>query len=585
VGAVYLLRTQQVRFKRGGNLTQTMRRRVQVLDTAAVETFSTLEHKFDPLSERVFINELRVTEADGTLVAEGKVEDQYVTDPSLNGPATLGRVLCAPVPGLKPGRILEFTITIEDSYKNPLMRLVQLWLYGRYPCAAEAVVVEGDLETIQAEPNATLAKLTKPELTAKHWIWLLPQPAYIHSEAYLPRLDTFMPMLALGNKGGEWRSVGEEYLKMIVDPLKPEPAIDELAQKLTAGLTTEEEKIHALSKHVREELKYKAIEFGRRGRVPNAPSRVAANHYGDCKDMSLFLHSLLRAVKIPSHLTLIHSYQDLSPSLPDLDQFNHAILYVPSLKAQFIDCTEGRNGTPNLPPQLFQRQAFVIDPANPRLISMPERKDWSANQIRSQRTVQLESDGSAEIEETLTYEGYQALWMRNYFRSQEPEKRLDNMQAYHQRACHWQLDKLEVVGLLQPREPLVVKMRYALPPPIQQGSAQQFMLPAVFEHEILDTTYMKNRYHPFEWQHPYAITSEVRVIAPRPIDPSSLASMQRGAEGEFIRYQFSATPRECVIQFQAQNSTFNQPAGRYAEMYQQCRVAAGAWNVPLRMVE
>ena len=98
----------------------------------------------------------------------------------------------------------------------------------------------------------------------------------------------------------------------------PEKSVKVLADSLTAGLTTEKEKIKAIYYWVQENIKYIAFEYGLGGFVPRHPELVRSRRYGDCKDKSSLLYSLFRAADIPAHFTWIgtrdipYSYSELA---------------------------------------------------------------------------------------------------------------------------------------------------------------------------------------------------------------------------------------------------------------------------------
>ncbi|MBX7209455.1 MAG: tetratricopeptide repeat protein [Verrucomicrobiaceae bacterium] len=591
--ALNIFITTQIDFHAGKPTTTTESCKVKILDNAGVDAFSTIDIKFDPLSERVFMNQLEVLDEAGRVVARGRLEDQYVADPSMDGPATLGRVLRVPVPGLKPGRTLHYVHTKRTVEADKVPRFEDIWFGSTHPIGAQAVVLQGDLDKVRVTMNDAMKTGVQliDDDASKTRTWLLAPAMQVHSEPFLPRIATFTPVLRLGAPDAEWTKVGADYLQLIAEQLKPEPEIEALARKITAGAKTDEQKIDLLSRHVRDEITYKAIEFGRRARIPNRASRVTANHYGDCKDMALLLHQLLRATGIASHLALINTRADMDAALPDLDQFNHMILHVPSLRAKFIDCTEGKSAGVNLPPSLFGLHAFVVDPANPRIEAMPARQDWPANRLDVAREVTFDSEGGADVSETVTFTDYLAQNMRMFLNSMPPQKRIDSMQAWQQRVSHWQIEKMEVEHLSDPASPLTLKLRYSIPPPALPG-ARTLEVPGTLECEYLEINHLRHRHHPYEVLHPVEVTSRVNVAAPAAIDAASLRSITRKDDtSPHCRWSMTATPasagnaHECQIRFHAVLPAKAGPAAEYLPMRKAAAAAASAWHVPLRLGE
>lgn len=110
----------------------------------------------------------------------------------------------------------------------------------------------------------------------------------------------------------------------------PEKAVKVLADSLTLGLTSEKDKIKAIYYWVQENIKYIAFEYGLGGFIPRDADLVRSRRYGDCKDKSSLLYSLLKAAGIPSYFTWIgtreipYSYSELATPAAN----NHMILAV-----------------------------------------------------------------------------------------------------------------------------------------------------------------------------------------------------------------------------------------------------------------
>jgi transglutaminase-like putative cysteine protease len=72
-------------------------------------------------------------------------------------------------------------------------------------------------------------------------------------------------------------------------------AIKKLADSLTAGKNSTEEKVNAVFQWVQMQIRYVAIEDGENGVVPCHPELVLQRMYGDCKGKTSLLVSLLRS--------------------------------------------------------------------------------------------------------------------------------------------------------------------------------------------------------------------------------------------------------------------------------------------------
>lgn len=116
------------------------------------------------------------------------------------------------------------------------------------------------------------------------------------------------------------------------------PQVQNLADKLTAGTTTPKEKAQKLYNWVSTNIRYVGIDIGASGFEPHTADEILANKYGDCKDHTVLLESLLLAVGIQSTPALINISEAYElPKLASTD-FDHVITYVPSLDV-YLDST------------------------------------------------------------------------------------------------------------------------------------------------------------------------------------------------------------------------------------------------------
>jgi hypothetical protein len=116
------------------------------------------------------------------------------------------------------------------------------------------------------------------------------------------------------------------------------PQVQVLADKLTAEATTPRDKAQKLYNWVSANIRYVGIDVGSSGFEPHTADEILANQYGDCKDHTVLLESLLLAVGITSSPALINiSDTYILPKLAGT-HFDHVITYVPSLDV-FLDST------------------------------------------------------------------------------------------------------------------------------------------------------------------------------------------------------------------------------------------------------
>lgn len=136
-----------------------------------------------------------------------------------------------------------------------------------------------------------------------------------------------------------YADVGQAYQVRAKEKATVTPAIQKLANQLTANAKTNLDKVKVLHHWVAQNIRYLGIYVGAGGFIPHDAQSILDNRYGDCKDHVVILEALLAAVGIDSSPALINSGTAfLLPALPTPGIFDHVITYVPSLNV-FIDST------------------------------------------------------------------------------------------------------------------------------------------------------------------------------------------------------------------------------------------------------
>jgi transglutaminase-like putative cysteine protease len=127
----------------------------------------------------------------------------------------------------------------------------------------------------------------------------------------------------------KWSDVNQLALDLFTNttPLSPELTrkINEW-KRLPAG----EERVLAALRFVQDEVRYLGIESGVSGYKPAAPSTVFDRRFGDCKDKSFLLVTILRALGIEAWPTLVNTRlrQTVLDLHPSATVFDHAVAQV-----------------------------------------------------------------------------------------------------------------------------------------------------------------------------------------------------------------------------------------------------------------
>ena len=181
-------------------------------------------------------------------------------------------------------------------------------------------------------------------------------------------------------------------------------------QQLTAGIQDEREKVRVLYQYLQKNTRYISIQLGIGGWQPFEASFVAQKGYGDCKALSNYMYSLLKAAGIKANYALIYAGEgEENRMIEDFPsrQFNHAILCVPLQKdTVWLECT-----SQDAPPGYMgkftgNRKALLIGEEGGTLVSTPR---YTIKENLQMRTIQakLDDQGTLHAKVNARYGGVQ----------------------------------------------------------------------------------------------------------------------------------------------------------------------------------
>ena len=551
-GAVEQYHVTGISYEALDHKKMTTYRRIQVLSTNGVNNFSTLTVSFDPLIERIYVNDLSVYNDSGQLVSKGSNDDYYVLDDSDSAMATQERLLYIPIPNLKPSHTVEIAYTKEDLSAPDEFGFYDRFLTSIAPLKMSVVFFAGDHSKVKFAASKARTKIANPSLI----IGYAKTPLVYQIEPLQRPAEYFLPMVLIADRGKNWQTLAEEYLERIAPKLALEDEIRKTAREVTAGVDNRQQKIALLAGYVQKECTYKALEFGVRSSIPHTASTTKKNGYGDCKDHSVLLIQLLRAVGIEANLALIKSGGPLAKAFPSLEQFDHMIVHIPGGNKDgsdlFVDCTS-KDTIPFLPitSGLNRKKALVLDKENPRIIETPDYRGSKA-EFLVQRTIRIPQDQNEPtenlvIKERLTLNPFCSSSFRSYLRAFEPKQRRRAFNDLMSQQTKLRIEKFDVENLEAPMEDLILDYVYKVPGALHRFSKSpgedRFVgtLPTVIEDYLLVYELEEPRKTPFALTLPVRVKTITRLQVQPPSRVDKLDLMGRSkSNNKFFDWNISS---------------------------------------------
>jgi lipoprotein NlpI len=180
---------------------------------------------------------------------------------------------------------------------------------------------------------------------------------------------------------------------------------------------TDEERVVGALEFVQSDIRYFSVSLGESSHRPTQPDVVLERRYGDCKDKSLLLMTLLHALNIHSKPVLLQvgRRKGLDKALPSPALFNHAIVQVMvGGDVFYLDPTRlGQHGRLRRMGQAHEgAQVLVVAPEVRQLSTIPRSnaRDWvddeiwetaSLSKFEAQGRIQVRQVWSGSAAETL----------------------------------------------------------------------------------------------------------------------------------------------------------------------------------------
>lgn len=283
-------------------------------------------------------------------------------------------------------------------------------------------VLEVDLPAGRAHSEAWHNfKPVKPvEVAPNHWRWEIKDmpaldlrdvkshPAW---SALAARMSVQWGDTAVEGKDNQWRAIGQWTTTLEANRPDPSPEIIAQTQSLIAGAPDFYTKLCRITDYIQKNIRYFIVERGIGGLQANHAADIFRNRYGDCKDKTTLLISMLQVAGIHAFYLPVDSHRGVvDPEDPSI-YGNHMITAVelpadvqdPRLKAiakakdgkryLIFDPTDERTPVGNLPSELQGSYGILAAGASSQVIALPVL-DPGANGTVRKGVFALSADGT-----------------------------------------------------------------------------------------------------------------------------------------------------------------------------------------------
>jgi hypothetical protein len=329
----------------------------------------------------------------------------------------------------------NFDPIVEDILEVVLPRGRTLKYKSFQTDLAPQIITEGDktryiFKNLNQEailPESRMPSLVDRETFPQVWIWTLE----------------------------DWSGISRWYAKLIRQQMKADRELQDFTLQLIAGMNSREEKINAIFKFVSQNTRYVAVLLGAHTHKPHAASEVFQKRYGDCKDKTVLLITMLEIAGIEAQPALVPVHREyFDETMPSLAAFNHMIAVVPEKDKFFwLDATN-EVAAYNSPPSVRPVSVFIIRPDGTYKFVKTPAPDEKSDRLHSELTYRIDEQGNAYGDFRYEYHGLAAQTIRYLYKYMSPRQR---QKSFEDRGI--EVENLETDHLDNTNKPFFVHVR------------------------------------------------------------------------------------------------------------------------------
>lgn len=234
----------------------------------------------------------------------------------------------------------------------------------------------------------------------------------------------------------DWKSVVDWALPLYKQRQSLSPALENRISKIARNSTSDTEKVEQVLRILQDEVRYMGIELGTNSHKPTSPNKVYQRRYGDCKDKTLLMVTMLNKLGIKSEPALVNTRlkSGIKKYHPTPGAFNHVLVRTTvNTKNYWLDPTQlYQTSSLNNISQPDYGYALVLKKKNTGLIAMT-RKNSNASHKKIIETYDLRKGVNQEVSYKVKtiYEGAFAERIRGRFETSSREEIQKNYLNYY----------------------------------------------------------------------------------------------------------------------------------------------------------
>ena len=420
-GTLYLLLDNQSYVPNNHKQQRYTRLVMQAQNQSGVDYISQLNLDFDPSYESLTLNSLTIIRNDKRInklssarmtVIQGESE---LADRIYNGSLSLNII----IDDMRSGDILDYSYTVTGSnpiYANkfstrrtlnwsvPVVQQNMRVLWGKQTALnINTVNGKADVQKTQnkygTDYSITLFEEPLREQNSQTPTWYDP-----YTQVYFSEFD-------------DWEQVVDWAYPLYQTAIETPNSILTIAEDIKAKYIQTSDRIAAALRFSQDEIRYLGLEMGTNSHQPTSASQTLSLRYGDCKDKTVLLISLLKAMDIEAFPALVDTEETkrLKELPPSASVFNHVIVTLKyDNKRYWLDPTVNyQRGTLEYIAQPNYGYALIIKQGETALTSMAQKPIHTNVSVEDNFFIAKNVSEPSRFETQYTYAEFEAINRRS----------------------------------------------------------------------------------------------------------------------------------------------------------------------------
>jgi transglutaminase-like putative cysteine protease len=407
----------------------------KILTTEGVQEVSDLSFGFDPAyTELVFhavvihrdgktINKLT---RDIRTIQQEQSMDRFLYDGSLTAVINLSDV--------RVGDIIEYSFTrkgYNPVYQGHYSRKIYFDYNLGYEKSFQRIILPAAMYTELKNVNTAVQPVVEEKNGLRSYTWSTGRTAGIMVDSNVPgwynpyqhaMISNYKSWGEIARWAAGWFEVKDEEFNI-------------LAEKISEDFKEESKEAFVLKAihFVQDEIRYLGFESGLNSHKPHAPSKIYQQRFGDCKDKSLLLATMLKSRGIEAYPVLVSTVLGgkISDQLPSVDAFNHCVVQlIYDGQTIYVDPTiSNQGGTLKTYYFPIYGKGLVVDAATTGFVEFPPPRNSAVSEIQSFELTTI--GGEAMLGIRTIYTGAEADRQRAEFAKNNIETFQKNYLSYY----------------------------------------------------------------------------------------------------------------------------------------------------------